>query len=48
MLRTLDFSGLENWDQFKKTFRSVANVLESQKNSYTCKLHLEEFYLNDP
>lgn len=31
MLRTLDFSGLENWDQFNKTFRSVANVLESQK-----------------
>ena len=28
------------WSQFNKTFTSVANVLESENNSYACKLQL--------
>ena len=30
--------------QFNKTFTSVAIVLESENNNYTCKLHLQKFY----
>ena len=28
------------WDQLNKTFTSVVTVLESENNSYACRLHL--------